>query len=203
MVNFKEYTRFAASNCPNLPPMVFARAMLTASRQYFHQTQAWQETYEVPLEVGVDTYETPLPYDCALIDAIVTAKLNGTEIKALTHNQSLVKDGTPKVFHVPNKDTIVLWPTPNTEGTLELTYALKPSINTEELPEHIFDEHFEALISGTIFELKRMVNTDWHDPSGAGDFLSEFRIFIDQKRIEMLRGYNNADLSIDYSKGNY
>jgi len=48
-----------------------------------------------------------------------------------------------------------------------------------------------------------MVNTDWHDPSGAGDFLQEFRIFIDRKRIEMLRGNNNTELSIDYSKGNF
>lgn len=177
--------------------------MLSASRQYFQQTQSWQETYEIPLVAGVDKYETPLPYDCVLIDTIVSASIGGEELKPLESNTRKQKDGLPTVFTNPNKDSIVVWPTPTADGVLEITYSLKPSINTEELPPHIFDEHFEALIAGTIFELKRMVNTDWHDPSGAGDFLAEFRIFIDQKRIEMLRGNNNTELSIDYSKGNF
>tara|TARA_R110002049_G_scaffold127881_2_gene285041 strand:- start:9194 stop:9805 length:612 start_codon:yes stop_codon:yes gene_type:complete len=203
MANFKDYTRFASSYCPNLPPMVFARAMLTAARQYFNKTQAWQETYEIALEPGIDKYETPLPYDCVAIDTIISATIDGKELKAFSKGSFPAKDGTPKVFMNPNKDTMIVWPIPTKDSVLEITYSLKPSIETEELPDGLFDEHFEGLLAGTIFELKRMPGVDWSDAVGANNFLAQFKVFMDEKRIELLHGNNNAELQIDYSKGNY
>ena len=203
MANFENYTRFASSYCPNLPRMVFARAMLTASRQYFSETQAWLETYEITLVPGIDQYETPLPYDCALIDTIVSATLNDKPLDATTGYISPAKDGEPKMFMNPNKDTVILRPVPVNAGVLSVTYALKPSIETEELPDNLFDEHFEGLLAGTIFELKRMPLKDWTDPAGAGDFLTQFKIFIDKKRIELLTGNNNTDLKINFDMANY
>jgi hypothetical protein len=203
LANFKDYTRFAASYCPNLPPMVFARAMLTAARQYFNKTQAWQESYEIALEPGTSKYETPLPYDDIAIDTIISATIDGKELRAFSNGVFPAKDGTPTAFMNPNKDTMIVSPTPTRAAILEITYSLKPSINTTELPDGVFDEHFEGLIAGTIFELKRMPGVDWSDPAGANNFLAQFQVFIDQKRVEMIRGNNNAELQIDYSRGNY
>lgn len=203
MAKFKEYTRFAASYCPSLPPIVFERAMLTAARYYFNRTQAWQETYEITLEPGIDVYETPLPYDCVSIDVITGASIGGKSLVAFSDGSRPAKDGEPKVFMNPNKDTIIVWPTPTKDSVLEITYALKPSIDADELPNMVFDEHFEGLLAGAIFEAKRMPSVEWSDPAGANNFLTQFKVFIDEKRIELMHGNNNTELQINFSKGNY
>jgi hypothetical protein len=205
MANFKDYTKFAASYCSNVPTLVFARAMLTASRQYFTKTQAWQESYEIALLPDVNEYETPLPYDCVAIDTVISATIDGKPLHATTSSMSTASNtkSTPTLFMNPNKDLVIFSPTPAKAGLVEITYSLKPSIDTEEMPDGLFDDHFEGLIAGTVFELKRMRGKDWSDPAGAGDFLIEFNAFIDQKRIELMQGNNNAELRIDYSMGNY
>jgi hypothetical protein len=198
MARFADYTRFAASYCPNLPAIVFSRAMLSAAREYFTRTQAWIETVSVDLVPGENSYVIPNLSSTAMVSTVSKVLLGDKFLTAVEREYTDIREGTPEYFSNPTKSTITVYPIPKEVGTLQITVNLKPSINTTELPDALFDEHFEGLIAGCIFHIKQMPGTDWHDPQSAIYFSNEFNRFIDDKRIELAMGNNNTELTIHY-----
>lgn len=198
MAKFTEYTRFAASYCPNLPSIVFSRAMLSVSRDYFTKTQSWQEILTVNLVAGEKTYDMPPPFEFAIIDTVINASIDNS---CLTNAEASIKSDKqdkPTHFSLLSKASLLVYPTPKEDYTLDVTISLKPSIDTEELPELLFDEHFEPLIAGCIASIKRMPNTDWFDPQTAMQFEQDYNRMVDEKRIELARGSNNSELTITF-----
>jgi len=202
MAKFKKYTRYAASFCPDLPSIVFSRAMLSSAKEYFTKTQAWVETVDIAVTADKATYEMPFPLESASIDVVTEVKDGSTQLIPSPHLLDIDGTGTPKLFALTGKKSITLYPTPKTDMTLSVTYTLKPAFDTDELPEDVFEEHFEGLIAGAIWQIKRMVGTPWHDPQSAMTFYQEFEGFIDQKRIAMMMGGNNAELTMQIPKFN-
>jgi hypothetical protein len=198
MAKIADYTKYAASYCPNLPGIVFKRAMLSASREYFTQTQAWKEQVTISLVADMAIYAIPDPTDADLIDTVTDVSLNDKYLSPLAREYFIKNTGTPKHFSTPTKTSIHLYPTPKESGELSITLTLKPSIVADEMPEALFQEHFEGLIAGCIWQIKRMPGTDWYDPQSAFVFKEEFDQFIDKKRIEILRGQNNSQTFIQY-----
>ena len=197
MAKFAEYTKYAASYCPNLPGIVFKRAMLSASREYFTKTHAWKEIVPLTLVPGISSYEIPEPYDADLIDSIKDVWLKDKFLSPLPREYLTSDTGTPRYFSTPTKKTINLYPIPKKSGVLNITLTLKPAFEADEMPDEIFQEHFEGLMAGAIFEVKRMPG-DWYDPKNAFVFKQEFVQFIEDKRIELMRGSNNSEVFIEY-----
>jgi hypothetical protein len=198
MANFTEYTRFAASYCPNLPTIVFSRAMLSVSRDYFTKTQAWQEALTVDLVADQKTYDMPAPFEFAIIDTVISASI-GNEY--LANAEFAVKSddtGKPTHFALPSKASLLVYPTPKEAYTLDVLVSLKPSIDTTEIPELLFDEHFEPLIAGCIANIKRMKSTDWYDPQAAMQFEQDYNRMVDEKRIQLAMGSNNTELTLQH-----
>lgn len=198
MAKFKDFTKFAASYCPNLPGIVFERAMLSASREYFTRTQAWIEDIQVPIVAGTSRYEALEPYECAVLNTVREVMIGDDHLVPVTKKAPVTREGKLTHYATPNKETIEFYPAPKTNQTAVVTISLKPSINTLEIPDEVFEEHFEGLIAGAIWQVKRMIGTDWYDPQSAAVHYSEFEAFIDKKRIELLTGNNNTELQIEY-----
>jgi hypothetical protein len=199
MAKFSDYTKFAASFCPNLPALVFKRAMLSASREYFTKTHAWKVVVPLTLVPGKALYDVPYSNDAELIDSIKDVWLEDKFLSPLSR-EYLTSDtdkGTPRYFSNPSKKTINLYPTPKKSGELNITLTLKPSFLAEEMPDEIFQENFEGLIAGAIFQVKRMAG-DWYDPQSAFIFNQEFVRFIEDKRMELMLGNNNSEIFIEY-----
>lgn len=197
MAKFADYTRYAASYCPNLPNMVFNRAMLSACKEYFTKTQAWTDTVTLDLVEGKTVYEFPEPWECAAIDTVLSVKLDGKSLSRHTSVEHGPKRDKVSAFALINKKEIDFYPEPKQAQTVTIEYSIKPAFDTTELPSEVFDEHFEGLIAGAIWQIKRMPGTDWYDPNASGIHYQEFQAFIDQKRIEMMTGGNNTDLSVN------
>jgi hypothetical protein len=196
MAKFADYTRFAASYCPNINTIAFSRAMLSAAREYFTRTQAWIETVSLDFEPGENSYAIPNLSATAIVGTVSKVMLDNKFLTAVEREYTDTREDIPEYFCNPTKSTIILYPIPKETGTLQITVNLKPSINTNELPDALFDEHFEGLIAGCIFHIKQMPGTTWHDPQSANYFSNEFNRFIDDKRIELAMGNNNTELTI-------
>lgn len=197
MPRFADYTKLAAPFCPNLPSIVFSRAMLSAAREYFTQTQGWQENIEVNVVQGVFEYKLPFPWAPGLLDTVISVYIDDQILGDLQARLKPENEGMPRYFFILNKTHIQFMPIPSQDKTAIITVSMKPSIMTEYLPQLVMDEHFEGLMAGTIWQVKRMVGTDWYDPQSALDFRAEFEAFIDQKRIQMLQNNSNSELFIN------
>ena len=197
MAEFKEYTKYAASYCPKLPGIVFNRAMLSAAREYFTQTQSWKETVLINTVAESDTYNIPAPVGTDLIDTIDRVTLNNKDLTPLPFEYNNENAGTPLYFATPTKSTMRFYPIPDESAAVTVTLNLKPAFTTTEMPDAIFNEHFEGLLAGCIAEIKRMPG-DWYDPQAASMHRREFEQLIDKKRIELMRGSNNANVGIQY-----
>ena len=198
MSAFTDYTRYAASYCPNLPSIVFSRAMLSVSRDYFTKTQAWTEELEVNLVADTSTYSIPALVASAIVDTVKSASIGNDYLINLPAIAKSDAQGKPTHFALPSKAELLVYPTPKEAHTLAIEVTLKPSIETTELPDDLFDEHFEPLIAGCISNIKRMANTEWFDPQGALQFEQDYNRMVDEKRLELARGSNNSELSIQY-----
>jgi hypothetical protein len=198
MARFRDYTRHAASYCPNLPAVVFSRALLSAARDYFTRTQAWKETINISMVTDKSVYNLLDLFNDGIIDTVTQVILNDKPLTAVERESIDTRVGIPEYFASPTKNTIAVYPIPKESGTLQVTATLKPSIDTDFLPDDLFDEHFEGLIAGCIWQIKRMPGTDWYDPQAATNFAYEFNKFIDDKRIELAMGNNNTEIVIQY-----
>lgn len=196
MPKFADYTKLAAPYCPNLPTIVFSRAMLSAAREYFTATQGWQEDIEVNLVQGQFEYELPCPWAPALLDTVISVSIDDDYIGNLSAKLKPENEGTPRYFFILNKTHIQFMPIPSEDKVAVIRVSIKPSIQTEYLPQNVMDEHFEGLLAGAIWQIKRMVGTDWYDPQSALNHRAEFEAFIDQKRIQMLQNDSNNELFI-------
>jgi hypothetical protein len=196
MAKFADYTRFAASYCPNINAIAFSRAMLSAAREYFTKTQSWIETVSIELVPGQNSYVIPELSSTALVSTVNKVLLDDKFLTAIEKEYTDIRQGTPEYFANSTKSTITVYPIPKNAGILQVTVNIKPSINADSLPDELFDEHFEGLIAGCIWQIKRMPGTDWYDPQTATNFAYEFNKFIDDKRIELATGNNNSELTI-------
>lgn len=195
MPKFADYTKFAASYCPNLPAFIFERAMLSAAREYFTSTQSWQEDIEIELTQGNFEYPIPFPWEAAMIGNVLNVTIDGKSLTGLGVKLKPEYEQTPKYFSLIGKETIQFMPIPSQAKTAVITVILKPSIQTNSMPKDVLDEHFEGLLAGTIWEIKRIAG-DWYNPQESLDFRAQFEAFIDLKRIEMARGNSNNELRI-------
>lgn len=199
MAEFKEYTQYAASYCPKLPSVVFARAMLNTARRYFCQTQSWLNEVTVDIIAGESVYSLPIPYDYALVDAVLSADIGQRELNALPTAPNDGRSGEVVAYSLSrDKTTIAFHPIPKDAQTVTVTLALKPAIDTTYLPDELFDLHYEGLMAGAIADCKKMTGQAWYDPQGAAQFAMEYEQAVAQMKIKLATGHNNAELYINY-----
>lgn len=197
MAKFADYTRFAASFCPNLPSIVFERAILIASRVYFSQTQSWRESMALALEVGVNDYEMPLPFESAIVDRVLSVSVGEVYLSGLTRKPLKTSTGpaTHYLLHA-DKEHISVYPTPTEAGTALIEVSITPSIDTTSMPSVVFDQHFDALLVGALWQIKRMTNTDWYDPQAAMKYEQEFYDWIEKKKLDVMTLHSSAEMTM-------
>lgn len=198
MADITSFTKYVTNYVPGLPTFVFARAFLSASREYFKQTQSWRETLTIPVKAlgnDVDLFKFTPGSD---VESIIHVRAGDKELIPIQHLPVGNEVGSPECFYASTKRELILYPSPENELTLDVLVTLTPKVGTETFPEHLFSEHFEGLIAGTIANLKRMTGKDWFDPNGAAEHYSEFQRHIDTKRLENAHQHSNSDVFISY-----
>ena len=95
----------------------------------------------------------------------------------------------PAWYYQPSRIQVRLVPIPEaalTDG-LEVSMILKPTPVTSEVPDVVYDEHFESITAGVLAELLEMTGKAWHEPRRAETERAMFEAAIDQIRGEQIR----------------
>lgn len=111
--------------------------------------------------------------------------------KTLTANR-------PTYFYQPLPNTIRLVPIPNAdhEATLEVTYALMPSLEATEVDDFVMNRWYEHIVKGALAELFSIPQQPWSNQRRADQKRAEFDVAIAEVISERVSGFANNDYAV-------
>jgi len=106
-------------------------------------------------------------------------------------------NGTPAVLTVRTPGTVMLAPTPDAVGTLNIFGVLRPTANADSWDAQMYREFHRELFHGVMHELLLMPDRSWSDPAAAKYHGSQWTYLLNLARDRADRGYNTGNLSVD------
>ena len=81
------------------------------------------------------------------------------------------------------------------DGHIRVTSSWFPILGSEVVPEHWLNQHAEAIIAYTMYVLKSMQNKPWADAVESGRMYTDYKNFVSEEKIKMMRGMVDNDLT--------
>lgn len=155
---------------PTVPRALALRALADATKEFCTRTHAWRQTL-MPHTVRAGSPVVELmPDQGTMIVAVKEVRSLGQRIEpvpveALDLQMSQSSAGPAIRFTQISPDVIHLGRTPTEDASLSITAALTLVLGntTVNLPDHLIDEHGEAIAHGAKMRLVRQVNQPWAD----------------------------------------
>ena len=184
MVDYEEFLPEVRSEVPECPEVVCINAIRDTVIDFCQKTTVWR--YDVDsitvasdvadYEIDIDDYIKVAGLNWAyLIDA------NGEEsYLTVTSEDSLdnggprsvslwrTKTGTPTHIYLKDPRTVRLVYIPEAAFSLYLGAWVKPSRNSYEVPEFIYEKYLEAIAAGAKARILNMPTRPWYSPAAAG-----------------------------------
>lgn len=141
---------------PKCPAPLIDREIIAVLSDWCQKTQCW--TYDVDamyIRAGNADYDLDgWPTAMATIDAILSAKLDDTELEPITD------------FTRPENAIIrlVSVPTESRANALAVTVSLKPCRTATQTDRDLFDEYFQHWANGVMGRLMMMEGKTWSNP---------------------------------------
>lgn len=198
----KLWTDFYDLVVPDLPGCPFGmidNALRQAAIEFCEQSLAW--TYQHPdvaVIAATGVYAFVPPSD-AVVHAITYAAFNGSEIASHSGESDLRiwdwrnQTGTPE-YVLGGATSLTLVSTPDIDGTLTLTVALKPSPTATGVDDSIFNEYREAIIHGALWRLMLSPKKPYTNAQLATYHQQQFTILTGQAGMRQARNYTRAPL---------
>ena len=83
--------------------------------------------------------------------------------------------GTPTIVYLKDTETFSLALTPNAAFTLKAGVWIKPSRDSTEAPDFIYEKYLEVIASGAKARIMNMKSRPWYNPQAAADELAEYK----------------------------
>lgn len=174
-----------ARDCPGLPIPSATREIRRAARDFCSRTWLWkylvEEEYAVEGWPEIEIVDLP---QGAEIEAVVS--IIDEDDRYLTPQRNIKglasKSGTPDVFELLADNTIYVHPTPDEDRNVDLLLALKPTQDTDTLPDWLERDWLDALIHKAKSVLFLQPGKLWTNPKGAEIALNFYRGDIGRAR---------------------
>lgn len=190
-VEFKELAPEVLSVAAACPVPTIVRNARNAARELADRAECLRFTItDQPVFPGEPCVELLLPCDTVLVRPIVMS-LDG---RRLSPSSPTILDvdkpdwrsakGTPSMF-MRNQNTlnsVILYPTPNTDGSLSGEVSIKPSRDAVSLDDVYMDRFFNIIVDGTLARLLSITAAPWFDSQTAAYHRSMFEAAIDDAR---------------------
>jgi len=199
---FLDRIRRELTECPQ-PVMI--DAVRDAAREFCDKTQVWRETVD-----DISTIANEFEYDIepptrsrsvAIISMVHHGKplrpKSERELNDLLPNWQELTASTATWFVSDTPELLRLVPYPSeseTDAIKQVRLALKPTHDTDQLPDILHRDYLEDIGYGAMARLFRIPKSEWKDLGLADFYQNEFMRAIGTAKLRAARGYQNTIL---------
>jgi hypothetical protein len=184
---------------PGCPAAAADSALRQSSIAFCEQSLAWQAEHQpVFVMAGIAEYAFSPPAG-AVVHAITHAALDGEKIESFAGEKNITirnwrrQTGKP-LYVLGGPSSLTLVPTPDSNGVLAITVALKPSATSTGIDGAIFQEYREAIIHGSMARLMLSPKKPYTDLQLAAYHQQQFIIKTAAAGVRVAKSYARAPL---------
>jgi hypothetical protein len=174
---------------PGCPEESIKTALAAISADFCARTHLWRTDIEDQTTV-IDQalYEVT---DCAVIESVLWVLVDDKELVHIdernVRKEDLDRKGVPTHFWVVDDTQIRLFPIPDSELSIEVRVALKPSRTAKGVESWIYETWADVLASGAVYRLARVPGKEWSNPDLAAMHKNLYEQGVTNARIRDLR----------------
>lgn len=199
-----------SQQCAGAPDALVNTQLQLTLREFYTNSTAWRRVlgpYAVNANVNtiqlnpVDQYSAIMLVLDGWFFPIPGGSTNAKQRIQWAQRQIIGTDVGPPVYGwMQDLDHIVLYPVPNTSygNSLYIYAAMRPVINSTQLPTMATEDHLDALVYGTLARLLRIPKRPWSNMQLSQEYTRMFKREISVWRDIANRGYGPADTSISF-----
>ncbi|SEM74843.1 hypothetical protein SAMN05216404_10146 [Nitrosospira multiformis] len=158
MKSWSDFYDLLMPDLPGCPAAAADSALRQSSIAFCEQSLAWQIEHQSVFIIGDIAEYVFSPPEGAAVHAIINAVLDGEEIEPFACEKNITirnwrrQSGKP-LYVLGGPSSLTLVPTPDSNGVLAITVALKPSATSTGIDDGLFHEYREAIIHGSMARL--------------------------------------------------
>lgn len=191
---------------PGVPTPLVERTAVLAAIDFCQRTEAVYRTVEA-VAVAATTNTFTLPIDAqTLVQAVKRVTWNN-QFPPLRPSQSkmmhawLQLTGDPRAYSQMNAPTEAttqfrLYPTPQTAGSLQVTYTLMPVNTASVLPDELM-RFYETVLHGTVGRLAAMPERSWTNQTTAQQHWRQFFAGCSSAKVDAAAEFIGAEQMVD------
>ena len=169
------------------------------AREFCERSSAWRAEFE-----AIDSEADTLHYQFFTAEPntdlvrVLKLTIDGT-VKWQASDQR--PDDTATVSFAPDRPPFQInamqdeiWLNDQPTGQILIEGSMKPRLAVTVLPDILYDQHLEAMRTGTLARLKRMVDKPWGDGALSIVYESDYQAHINLAAVNSARGNTRAQL---------
>lgn len=188
------------------PTAIVKNALRHAINEFCEKTQIWRVAF-APMDLVKDQseYTVTVPVGTVMVSPVYVAAFNNilspTNIEDLDQTCSgwrVSVANTPLMYFVDNNSTLQLVPTPAEDavGALSVEAALKMDLNSDTIPDWMFQNWVETLAHGALMRLHAMPGHVWTDTNTVAYHKSKFRDGISRAKSKTMKSFSKQSKTV-------
>ena len=203
-VAFEAFLPEVMLEAPSVPQPVAINAIRNACYDFCWKSQLWNAPLEaVTFEANAREIELEPIQDSQIVAVMSVSHDNKRNIDpasfdalSKTAPDWATRTGIPEVYYQPSTDKLVLYPIPDTGGTLNIVAAFAPTRQATTIEGFVYHQHLETIKYGALWKLKTMFGQTWSDAQGALYYEQRFWQGVGAATVMKNRGNSRALLQV-------
>lgn len=180
---------------PAAPDPLIDQELRRAASEYFRRTRAWVEWLpSITTDAATRTYGLDIPAGATVV-ALERAALDGTPIDILIWRESPTdpEAAASGVLGIGSRDRmdITIEKTPADGQALSVQVSLMPSRTATGLPDHLFEQHADAIRAGALSRLLLLPGQPYSNPAMAAVHRQTYEVELASAAVHAYRGETN------------
>lgn len=193
--DLRKEVKLHANNCPDI---TIDYALIRALRTFCRESRYYQATIYIDQTAATTNYNI-VPADNSEVHELESVELtSNNKLYPLTQEEASRSDGsvTGFYFYPPNVLSIYPQPTTTVVNGIEVRAVLIPPENTTTLPDSIYRNFKETIVSGALAYILSMQNEAWSNEKLAAYKNQEFVIGMFNAKGQTMRDFRAGGIKI-------
>lgn len=208
-VTFASMAMDATAFLPGCPSATIEQTMRKIATDLCQRARVWRDDMtQIPMTAGVTSFTPASPYAYGefveAISAYITVNGTRSPVTPVSYEKArrmypewpMAADGTPQLIAVRIPGQVMLAPTPDTTGTLDIYGVLRPTATATSWDAQMYREFHRELFHGVLHELMAMPNRSWSDAKLADYHGKQWTYLLMMARDRADRDFTNAELTV-------
>jgi len=210
VIEYERYIPDVLSEVDNCPEIVVVEKIRDAVIDLCQATTVWR-TELLPFVVSINVAEYPLIFDTgqqlSMVNYVTLIDANGNQLDLVDTSEDHLDaqyrlqgwrtmTGAPAFFYMSNPETLRLVKIPEAAYTAYVGVVLKPTPDSYEAPDFIYNQYHDKVAQGAISKLLDMKGRPWYDPNKALLEKQKFYDSIQTIRNAATRSHTRAQRSV-------